>query len=99
MAVLMSSHDERVAAGLEELTSRKARGDPLDLDAVARQHPDLIDEVRQLLAVADIAGEFAGPDGQATPPTLAPRMPSSPSPLPRRFGDYELLQELGRGGM
>src|SRR5262249_20911667 len=61
-------------------------------------HPDLADELRQLWAVAQVAQTFAKPiDPDAT---LPPRQIDPPSGvLPRDFGDYELLAELGRGGM
>src|SRR5437773_970766 len=83
--------DERLASALEELTRQR----PTDWDAIGRRHPDLVDELRQLLAVAHIADEIAKPDGQTT----APQVPAKTAPLPRTFGDYELIEELGRGGM
>lgn len=40
--------------------------------------------------------QSAGTDGDQTP---VPTAPGSGLPLPARFGDYELLAEIGRGGM
>ncbi len=91
--------DERLARVLEEVNCQRRNGQAVNLDVLAQQHPDLIDELRQLLAVVQFADAcaFPEPNGAATvvqPPSLAPS-----SPLPRPFGAYELLEELGRGGM
>src|SRR5438105_4402168 len=99
-----ATRDERLAALLVELTERRRDG-PVDLDAVARQNPDLADELRALWAAAMIADEFARespPVGRTAetfvhPPTFAPRAPESA--LPRPCGDCALIEEIGRGGM
>src|SRR5438105_1524178 len=92
------SHDERLARLLAEFTDQQRQGRPLDLGRVAEQHPDLVDELRQLLTVGQIAEEFgkSAVHGQPTEPQAPPAPPAN---LPRRFGDYELLEEVGRGGM
>lgn len=89
--------DDRLARVLETLLKEQASGRAIDFDAVGREHPDLIDEIRQLLAVGQMI-DFA----QQSPPTVAhppASMPISPFPLPRTFGGYELVEEIGRGGM
>jgi serine/threonine-protein kinase len=91
-----TDRDERLARLLDELTQQARAGRPPDLDVVARQHPDLADELRELWPAVQIADELAGPalDSRAT---LAP--PSAPASPPRTLGDYEIVEEIGRGGM
>jgi serine/threonine-protein kinase len=89
--------DERLARALEDALRRQAAGEKVDLDALAQQQPDLIDELRQLLAVGQVL-DFA----QSIDPRRTAGFASAaaePTPLPRSLGDYELIDELGRGGM
>lgn len=106
-----NDRDERVAALLEELLTAKRRGEAIDVELIAAGHPNLAAELRELWAVAALAEEFQSEseitlqwhDGRARKPTATLPATSSRSarlPLPGRdFGDYELLEELGRGGM
>jgi serine/threonine-protein kinase len=107
-----SHREERVAALLEELLVAKRRGGVVDVEFVAAQHPDLAAELRQLWGVAALAEEFQSEseitlqwhDGRARQPAAALAVPNNRGSrlalLPDRdFGDYELLEELGRGGM
>jgi len=100
-----AGRDELLAQLLGELTEQQRTGRQPDLDALASQHPLVADELRELWAAAQIAEEFAhqGSRSRSTVELAAlasvpARAPASP-PLPRAFGDYELLEELGRGGM
>ncbi|HEV3144348.1 MAG TPA: serine/threonine-protein kinase [Gemmataceae bacterium] len=96
-----SERDERLAALLHQLAEHQANGHGAGLEGLCRQHPDLADELRQLWATSELARLLA------KAPVPQPNTISSPTmaaggtagPLPRRFGDYELLEELGRGGM
>src|SRR6476661_2561043 len=89
-----AARDERLALALEDALRQQAGGATPDLD----RHPDLADELRQLLAVGQfVAGLGRGSSHNHTLPHPGPR-PSS-GPLPRAFGDYELVEEIGRGGM
>jgi eukaryotic-like serine/threonine-protein kinase len=88
--------DDRLANLLADLTEQQRRGTAPDIEAAARAHPDLADELRELWATAQFAAAFATP--AATAPTL-PQRTADPVPPPDSFGDYEVLEELGRGGM
>src|SRR5437016_2256053 len=93
--------DERLARLLDELTQRARQGQRPDLAAAARQHPDLADELRQLWAAVQIADELARPALESRATVVGPNSAAEPvaSVLPRTLGDYELLEEIGRGGM
>ena len=93
------SRDERLAALLEELVEQSRDGRRPDLERVIAEHPDLAAELRELWATAMIAedfgslsGEFRGLDEE--PPARVPAFG-----VPGRVGDYEILDEIGRGGM
>ena len=93
-----SSNDELLASLLGQLEERARSGAPVDLEGVTSAHPELADELRALWATAgvieglDLGAELESmADGDGAEPTR--------SDLPRRMGDYELINELGRGGM
>jgi serine/threonine-protein kinase len=94
----VSQRDQRLARLLSELSERAQRGEAVELDAVCRAHPDLAPELRQLwgaVLVADAVGSAArGSAAEAESDVL-----SDADTMPARVGDYELLEEIGRGGM
>src|SRR5688572_25671830 len=99
--------DERLAVLIERLAADQKAGRRPDLAAAAAAHPDLAAELNDLWAVAQFAG-LAGPPaltavhappGHTTPVPADPRPPSDHAAPPREFGDFEILAELGRGGM
>jgi serine/threonine-protein kinase len=99
--------DQLLAGVLAELTEQRRLGKRPDLESAVKAHPELAAELRELWGVVQLAGEFglpAGDDAKAREmATLLPSparqsTPSCPT-LPRRIGNYELLEELGRGGM
>lgn len=98
--------DQRLAQLLADLSEQMRQGQKPDLDAVAAQHPDLAAELRELWGAVLLAEEFVNPpsgkrkDPQATIVGLTPVYQQSDVPLSAPgFGDYELLEEIGRGGM
>jgi serine/threonine-protein kinase len=86
---------------LTSLTEGLRRGEQPDFDAIVQQHPDVADELRELLAMSQLADELA--PATIDQPTLvsegASPGPSDSTNVPREFGNYEILEELGRGGM
>jgi serine/threonine-protein kinase len=95
-------HDNKLAAALARLDDARHRGETPNIEAECAADPSIADELRQLWATTQIAriaaNQPAGQDSQAT--IAAARAADSGSGgLPRTLGDYELLGELGRGGM
>jgi WD40 repeat protein len=99
--------NEAIAAYLDAVEA----GQTPDQDLLLARHPDLANELRAFLADRD---RFAQVAGQLGPPallpaaqpanasTLVPDAPPQAGPVPDRvryFGDYELLEEIARGGM
>jgi WD40 repeat protein len=75
-------------------------GQSPDRDALLAQHPDLAAELRSFFDKQDRRPQDQPPHPPAgiQPPTT-PELPNAvPEPL-RDFGDYQLLEEIGRGGM
>src|SRR5712692_10899471 len=104
-ASFLNSHDERLAQILSDITDRIRRGESPELKALQEQHPDLAGDLQEIWPALVLAEELAQPSPDHEEPTQAPvpasALPETPAPssLPRTFGDYELLEEIGRGGM
>jgi tRNA A-37 threonylcarbamoyl transferase component Bud32 len=101
----LAMNDQRLAHILSEVTDRMRRGESPELKALQQQYPDLAGDLQEIWPALVLAEELAQPSPDHEEQTSAP-VPGSPSPensapssLPRAFGDYELLEEIGRGGM
>jgi serine/threonine-protein kinase len=94
---ISDAHEERLANALDEVMRRRP-GEAIDWDDVRRRYPDLVDELRQLLAVGQVVDVVARSSQFATLPTAKPASAQTLS-LPRPFDRYQLVEELGRGGM
>jgi eukaryotic-like serine/threonine-protein kinase len=100
-AVLRQDRDALVLQLLDEVTAQARGGKNPDFEALARRHPDLVDEVRMLWATAMVAEDFASVSQALDSVERAASAPNRPPVFePRqRVGDYEILEEIGRGGM
>ncbi len=92
--------NEIMAAYIEAVDAGQAP----DRQALLRQHPALAAELASFFAGRDAFERLAPPGPRAEPagsPTVAPTAQSSPATgdKVRYFGDYELLEEIARGGM
>jgi len=94
------SHDELLVSLLDRVLESSRGGSAESLEAVIREHPELAVELRELWATMQIAEDFASVsellDGSSSWDSSVPASAASP---PQDCGDYELLGELGRGGM
>jgi WD40 repeat protein/tRNA A-37 threonylcarbamoyl transferase component Bud32 len=95
--------NELIAAYLQAAQA----GKPPDRQVLLARHPDLADDLASFFADRDRFECLAAPLRALAPQphgdetvTLAAHQPSlPPGTQVRYFGDYELLEELGRGGM
>jgi eukaryotic-like serine/threonine-protein kinase len=105
-----SQRENEVNRLIAEYLEAQRLGQPLDRDDLLRRHPSLADELRSFFADQDRFGRLAerisppaAPAGASwQEPTIAPSEPQAAGPglgTIRYFGDYELLEEIARGGM
>src|SRR5262245_60629814 len=82
---------------LAEYLRRMDRGEDVDRERFLREYPEVADGLRAYFRDCEelIVGPTPSRPGAGGRPPAADGDPA----LPRRFGDYELLAELGRGGM
>ena len=85
--------DAQLADLLESLLERAAAGEPIDIEHEARNVPELAEELGQLWAMVHVAAEFSKLAGDDLDP------PAPLQAMPESIGEYQLLEELGRGGM
>ena len=109
MSDITSDHrDERLAVVFDQLMQDSKVGSAQKrLNDAVRQHPDLASDLRELFATAQIADDIAMlqssdlnhlTGGGSTTPRMSGSIASG-SAIGATIGEYELREEIGRGGM
>lgn len=100
-----AADDVRLFEILDSLLAQSRSGRLPDLQAVIQRHPHLEPEIRELYAtillaehIVEHVSTMERPHNAQDQANIAPASPSFTG-LPREFGGFTLLEELGRGGM
>src|SRR5262249_38403885 len=80
---------------IEVLTAKIQAGEPVDLDEVARRHPEYAERLRRLLPALVMMADF----GDSSPRELEGVHAWGPGPGPGVLGDFRIVRQIGRGGM
>lgn len=111
---LSSDAEERLAALLEDLTTGPVDQAHVRLEKLCLQNTDLAGQLRELFATVSVTdavamestiimrddrGEELAVEQQGIRPFIGDGFVPGVSSLPAQFGEYELLEEIGRGGM
>ncbi|MFN5769304.1 MAG: serine/threonine-protein kinase [Pirellulaceae bacterium] len=94
--------DFRLAELLVQISHRRQRGEGVELESFCRQFPEHASELRSLwgvLMLTEAAAQYHDTPDPTLDPANGQRPPAAAAQLPRVFGDFVLLCELGRGGM
>ncbi|MAT70263.1 MAG: protein kinase [Planctomycetaceae bacterium] len=96
------ARDEQLAAILQQVTDAPAESRP-SLEKLTADHPDLADDLRELWGAVMIADAVASRDPDESIETTAPFAGGGRAGVdarpPSELGDFQLLEEIGRGGM
>ncbi len=100
----MSSADEqqddpRFEEALAEYLRRIDRGEHVDQAQFIAEHAEFADALREYFETAERVERMAAPPDETLDSDSPPTASSPPLDVIRYFGDYELLEEIGRGGM
>ena len=82
---------------VEELTDRLQAGEPVDLEAFAREHPEQAEQLRRLLPALEMMADLGRSVGRGLRRRAAPG--DDPAAGLGVLGDFRIVREVGRGGM
>src|SRR5262245_25149794 len=88
---------------LGEYMQRLDRGEPVDREQILASYPELAEELRSYFAGSDAVGQVGWQVRGGPRTEFLSRPPTDEAPAAdgraREFGDYDLLEQIGEGGM
>jgi serine/threonine protein kinase len=81
---------------IEECTNRLQRGEVVDIEALARDHPGQADRLRRILPSLQMMAEIGH---SAVREITGLALPADGTPGLGELGDFRIIREVGRGGM
>jgi ABC-type phosphate/phosphonate transport system substrate-binding protein/tRNA A-37 threonylcarbamoyl transferase component Bud32 len=99
-----SGRDGGADEAIAQFLLARETGQPVDSQSLLRRYPQFADELHEFFRDDHHLANVLRPSTPATPSTEARTIagdesPPADSPGRRAFGDFELLEEIGRGGM
>ena len=91
----IEDREEKLAILVDHALEKMQGGERPEIAELTKDCPDLADELRELLATAELAEEFVSKDATRA----AVKTKYEFSEPPSSVGEYELLEEVGRGGL
>jgi len=91
--------DPRLAGIVSALADRMQRGDSIDILEECRRYPEFSNELKSLWGTIVVAEAVGSDDAKAASSDSSHDSGSWRMSLPYVMGDFELLEEVGRGGM
>ena len=85
------SFDPELGRLLEQITARLVAGECLDLEALAREHGQHAEALREMVPAMAAVAQLGQPELEAAE--------RQGQPSPRELGDFRIIREIGRGGM
>jgi WD40 repeat protein/serine/threonine protein kinase len=94
-----SGQHDLVEALVEEFLDRQQRGERPTIEEYATRHPELAEELRELLEAVSVVRELKPSSRDATGSLDGAATETASGRPPELVGDYRILREIGRGGM
>jgi serine/threonine protein kinase len=96
----MSESDARLAELVEEWTDRLQAGEPVDISACVRKHPEYGPQLRELLPAVQMLAEVGSAAESSRRGGAASHQSGiAGEPVTGVLGDFRIVREIGRGGM
>jgi serine/threonine protein kinase len=91
--------DARVEALMDEFVRRYRDGERPTISEYARQHPDVVERIRELFPGLVYLGEIQDGNPDDREATERESETTTPGVAQRSIGEYRLIREIGHGGM